>query len=172
MPRTREHSQPTRQLYATIREDIYLAAKAKATELRLPLRRFIEDALELAIAGGAAAQAPSEARPQAASPAQPSVWDDQYLAAQARQPLGAPVELSADEARRVALSVFQSDSPPDPPRRSEPRSMWADERLHRQAQQSVGDPVELSDEDAAKIARAAFSLGDFGDDADDEVDDG
>ena len=172
MPRTREHSQPTRQLYATIREDIYLAAKAKATELRLPLRRFIEDALELAIAGGAAAQAASETSPQAASSAQPSVWDDQYLAAQARQPLGAPVELSADEARRVALSVFQADSPPDAPRRSEPRSMWADERLHRQAQQSVGDPVELSDEDAAKIARAAFSLDDFGADADDEVDDG
>ena len=172
MPRTREHSQPTRQLYATIREDIYLAAKAKATELRLPLRRFIEDALELAIAGGAAAQAPSEMPPQTASLAQPSVWDDQYLAAQARQPLGAPVELSADEARRVALSVFQVDSPPDALRRSEPRSMWAEERLHRQAQQSVGDPVELSDEDAAKIARAAFSLGDFGDDADDEVDDG
>lgn len=171
MPRTREHSQPTRQLYATIREDIYLAAKAKATELRLPLRRFIEDALELAIAGGAAAQAASETRLQAASPAQPSVWDDQYLAAQARQPLGAPVELSADEARRVALSVFQTDNPYDPPRNA-PRSMWAEERLHRQAQQSVGDPVELSDEDAAKIARAAFSLGDFGDDADDEVDDG
>ena len=171
MPRTREHSQPTRQLYATIREDIYLAAKAKATELRLPLRRFIEDALELAIAGGAAAQAASETPPQAASPAQPSVWDDQYLAAQARQPLGAPVELSADEARRVALSVFQTGNTPDPPRNA-PRSMWADERLHRQAQQSVGDPVELSDEDAAKIARAAFSLGDFGADADDEVDDG
>lgn len=171
MPRTREHSQPTRQLYATIREDIYLAAKAKATELRLPLRRFIEDALELAIAGGAAAQTPSETLPQATSPARPSVWDDQYLAAQARQPLGAPVELSADEARRVALSVFQSDSPHEQPRNA-PRSMWADERLHRQAQQSVGDPVELSDEDAAKIARAAFSLGDFGADASDEVDDG
>lgn len=171
MPRTREHSQPTRQLYATIREDIYLAAKAKATELRLPLRRFIEDALELAIAGGAAAQAPSEIPPQAASPAQPSVWDDQYLAAQARQPLGAPVELSADEARRVALSVFQTGNAPEQPRNA-PRSMWADERLHRQAQQSVGDPVELSDEDAAKIARAAFSLGDFGEDAADEVDDG
>ena len=171
MPRTREHSQPTRQLYATIREDIYLAAKAKATELRLPLRRFIEDALELAIAGGASAQAPSEARPQSPSPAQPSVWDDQYLAAQARQPLGAPVELSADEARRVALSVFQIADAPERPHNA-PRSMWAEERLHRQAQQSVGDPVELSDEDAAKIARAAFSLGDFGDDADDEVDDG
>lgn len=171
MPRTREHSQPTRQLYATIREDIYLAAKAKATELRLPLRRFIEDALELAIAGGAAAQAASEMPPQTASPAQPSVWDDQYLAAQARQPIGAPVELSADEARRVVLSVFQTGNTPEQPRNA-PRSMWADERLHRQAQQSVGDPVDLSDEDAAKIARAAFALGDFGDDADDEVDDG
>ena len=45
--------------------------------------------------------------------------------------------------------------------------------MQRQAQRAVGDPVELSDEDAAKIARAAFSLGDFGDDADGEVvDDG
>ena len=169
MPRTREHSQPTRQLYATIREDIYLAAKAKATELRLPLRRFIEDALELAIAGGAAAQVAAETPPQVAPAALPSVWDDQYLAAQARQPLGAPVELSADEARRVALSVFQGGNVAEQPQRSERRSMWAEERLQRQAQRAVGDPVELSDEDAAKIARAAFAMGDFGADAEDEV---
>ena len=171
MPRTREHSQPTRQLYATIREDIYLAAKAKATELRLPLRRFIEDALELAIAGGAAAQAASETPAQVAPAAQPSVWDDQYLAAQARQPLGAPVELSADEARRVALSVFQVGNAPERAQRSERRSMWAEERLQRQAQRAVGDPVDLSDEDAAKIARAAFAMDDFGADAEDEVED-
>lgn len=171
MPRTREHSQPTRQLYATIREDIYLAAKAKATELRLPLRRFIEDALELAIAGGGVAQATSETQPQASAQAQPSVWDDQYLAAQARQPLGAPVELSADEARRVALSVFQGGNAPESPQRGERRSMWAEERLQRQAQRAVGDPVDLSDEDAAKIARAAFAMGDFGADAEDEVED-
>ena len=172
MPRTREHSQPTRQLYATIREDIYLAAKAKATELRLPLRRFIEDALELAIAGGTVAQAVAETQPQAAPAAQPSVWDDQYLAAQARQPLGAPVELSADEARRVALSVFQTGNEPEQAQRNSRRSMWAEEGLQRQAREAVGAPVELSDEDAAKIARAAFAMGDFGADADDEVDDG
>ena len=159
--------------YATIREDIYLAAKAKATELRLPLRRFIEDALELAIAGGGmAAQAVAETPEQAAPAAQPSVWDDQYLAAQARQPLGAPVELSADEARRVALSVFQAGNASERPQRSERGSMWAEEGLRRQAREAVGAPVELSDEDAAKIARAAFAMGDFGADASDEVDDG
>ena len=43
-----------RQIYATVREDLYLAAKSRATELRMPLRRFIEHALELALSDHAA----------------------------------------------------------------------------------------------------------------------
>ena len=160
MPRTKEHSLPTRQLYASIREDIYLAAKAKATELRLPLRRFIEDALEAAIHGGAIGRHPPEApTPLDATPAQPSVWDDQYIGAQARQPLGAPLELSEDEARRVALSAFD---PADPP--AQPISVWKQERLYRQTQRDVGAPVDLPDEDAAQLLRAALERGGFDED--------
>ena len=36
---------PTRQLFAKIREDVYLDAKAKSAELRVPLREFLENAL-------------------------------------------------------------------------------------------------------------------------------
>ena len=50
LPRAR-NNQPTRQLYAQIREDVYLAAKARAAEMRVPLREFIESALESALSG-------------------------------------------------------------------------------------------------------------------------
>ena len=36
----------TRQVYASIREELYIAAKSKALELRMPMREFIEHALE------------------------------------------------------------------------------------------------------------------------------
>lgn len=137
-----------------------MAAKAKATELRLPLRRFIEDALEAAIQGGAIARTPSDApTPIDATPAQPSVWDDQYIGAQARQPLGAPLELSEDEARRVALSAFDAVEPP-----AQPVSVWEQERLYRQTQRDVGAPVDLPDEDAAQLLRAALERGGFDED--------
>ena len=155
MARTKEHSQPTRQIYASIREDVYLAAKARATELRLPMRRFIEDALADAISAGsstptglAGSQSSPERRP-------PSIWDDQYLEAQGRQPLGSPLNLSEDEARRVALGAFEhaaefEDRPAAPP---------APDRIQSHATGFVGDPVELSDEDAAQIARDVLSFG-------------
>lgn len=154
MPRTKEHSLPTRQLYASIREDIYLAAKARAAELRLPMRRFIEDALANAVSGDADDASilyeTSQNTPLRAS----SVWDDQYLDVQARQPLGAPLNLSEDEARRVALGAFELAnesvelSPPPRP-----------ERLESRARGYVGDPVELSDDDAEQIAREALMFG-------------
>ena len=150
MPKVREHSQPTRQIYASIREDIYLAAKTRAAELRLPMRRFIEDALELAINPNSA-PAPDAVDATPAAPT--SIWDDQYIDAQARQPLGAPLALSEDEARRVALGAFGAGD-----------YAIADdrERLEHREQGDVGDPVEMSDEDAEKIAREAFSFGAIG----------
>ena len=51
MPRQKS-SVPTRQLYAQIREDLYLGAKARAAEMRVPLRTFLENALEMALNGG------------------------------------------------------------------------------------------------------------------------
>lgn len=153
MSRTREHSLPTRQLYASIREDIYLAAKSRAAELRLPMRRFIEDALVDAISLDEDGVSKYDESLLKTTPRLPSVWDDQYLQAQARQPLGAPLNLSEDEARRVALGAFHAASEP-----SEPAATALPQRLEGQARGRVGDPVELSDEDAEQIAREALTF--------------
>ena len=158
MPRTREHSQPTRQIYASIREDVYLAAKARATELRLPMRRFIEEALANAISADNSTQ--TELAGSEISPEQrpPSIWDDHYLEAQARQPLGAPLNLSEPEARRVALGAFENAAEfEELPIPSVPG------RLQSHATGYVGDPVELSDEEAARIARDVLTFGPPGD---------
>ena len=157
MPRTREHSQPTRQIYASIREDVYLAAKARATELRLPMRRFIEEALANAIS--AESSTLTELTGSRFLPEQrpPSVWEDQYLDAQARQPLGSPLNLSEEEARRVALGAFvhaaEFEYQPVPS---------APDRIQSHAVGYVGDPVELSDDDAAQIARDVLMFGSRG----------
>lgn len=154
MPRTKEHSQPTRQIYASIREDVYLAAKARATELRLPMRRFIEEALANAINADRStltkltgAQISPEHRPL-------SVWDDQYLETQARQPLGSPLDLSEDEARRVALGAFEYASELE----GQPISSMRNS-IQSHGIGYLGDPVELSDEDAAQIARDVLLFG-------------
>ena len=44
MPREKNNV-PTRQLYAQIREDLYLGAKSRAAEMRVPMREFIERAI-------------------------------------------------------------------------------------------------------------------------------
>ena len=152
MPRTREHSEPTRKLYADIREDIYLAAKSRAAELRVPMRRFVEDALTNAISDNFAPL--SESSDVAAAPVEPSVWDDHYLSAQANQPLGAPIGLSDDEARRVALGAFDFIDNINAPTHDSDSN-----RPEFQAQGRVGDPVDFSDEDAAHLARAALMFG-------------
>lgn len=97
MPREK-NTQPTRQLYAQIREDIYLASKARAAEMRVPLREFIEDALESALNG----ENPRTDEPR-------SVWDDEYLGMQLRQPLGSPVELTTEEAKAIVREALQSE---------------------------------------------------------------
>jgi len=101
----------TRQIYASVREDLYLAAKARATELRMPLKEFVEMALDLALS-----------RPDQPSPSlvsDPSVWDDEYLRMQAEQPVGSPVELSREEAQRVIKDAFGSGSDPQDGDRSQ-----------------------------------------------------
>ena len=87
----------TRQIYASVREDLYLAVKAHAAELRMSLREFVEHALELALTGQSKA-----------APVAPSIWDDEYIGMQTRQPLGSPVELTREEAGRVARSGFRA----------------------------------------------------------------
>ncbi len=100
MPRQR-NAEPTRQLYAQIREDLYLAAKARAAEMRVPLRIFLENALTNALEGNDAGQ-------DAPPPQPPSVWDDEYLSMQRRQPVGSPVELTENEASAVVLDAIRS----------------------------------------------------------------
>ena len=98
MPREKVN-QPTRQLYAQIREDIYLASKARAAEMRVPLREFIESALESALNGGDS-QVTNSSR---------SVWDDEYLGMQLRQPFGSPVELTSDEAKAILQEAVTAE---------------------------------------------------------------
>ena len=158
MPRTREHSLPTRQIYASIREDIYLAAKKRTAELQIPMRRFIEDALAMAIAAADTDDGARLIDDAAASEAQrqpPSLWDEQRIGAQVRRPLGAPVDLPDDDARRLALGAFPASS-------AEPPGS-VQERLDCQIQVSgdVGDPVDISDEDAVRAAIGAFDFGTY-----------
>ncbi len=97
----------TRQIFASVREDLYLAAKARAAELRIPLREFVELALDLTLSG----QVVSEAEERN----EPSVWDDEYLGMQAEQPVGSPVELTKEEAKRVAMAAFGASPTDDAP---------------------------------------------------------
>ena len=95
MPRQKQEG-PTRQLYAAIREDLYLAAK---TELRIPLREFLERAIELALNG--------DARPVSVQQTSVrTIWNDEYILMQADQPIGSPVELTDEEARAIAKDAF------------------------------------------------------------------
>ena len=98
MPRQKQVG-PTRQLYAAIREDLYLAAKAKSTELRIPLREFLEQAIELALDGGARSVGVQQTSAR-------TIWNDEYIVMQADQPIGSPVELTDEEARAIAKDAF------------------------------------------------------------------
>lgn len=106
MARARQE-EDRRQIYASIREDIYLAAKARATELRVPLRQFLEMALEVVLAAG---DQPAGLPETPASP-----WNDEYLDMQTRQPLGSPVQLTKEEAQKVVRASFGALAPTRPP---------------------------------------------------------
>lgn len=97
MPREKSNV-PTRQLYAQIREDLYLGAKARAAEMRMPLREFIEYALAAALSGDGQSPAAATSR---------SVWDDEYLSMQARQPFGSPVELTDEEVKSILREAVE-----------------------------------------------------------------
>ena len=98
---------PTRQIYASIREDVYLAAKAKAAELRMPMKSFIEQALLLALSGQGDLQQSQGSTTVPLNP--PSIWEDEYLRMQASQPVGSPVELSEEEAAEIVRASFGSE---------------------------------------------------------------
>jgi len=95
---------PTRQLFANIDEEIYLNAKSKAASERLPMRTIIEQALFLYLAQDSS---PLPSDDQEGSPGlNKTVWDDEYIGMQVNQPLGSPVELTELEAERIAREAF------------------------------------------------------------------
>ena len=100
MPKEK-NPQPTRQLFAKIREDVYLDAKAKSAELRVPLREFLENALISALR-----DEPESPQPPPAAPPR-SIWDDEYLSMQSRQPFGSPVELTGEEAAAILQDAIK-----------------------------------------------------------------
>lgn len=98
MPRQKQEG-PTRQIYATIREELYLSAKARAAQLRIPMREFLEQALEQALTG-------ERSLVEAPSAGNRSVWNDEYISMQAQRPVGSPVELTEEEARAIASDAL------------------------------------------------------------------
>ena len=89
----------TRQLFASIEEGLYLSAKSRAAELRIPMRVFIERALELALELD---NTPSNHSNHDKHP----IWKDEYLKIQSQQPIGSPVELTSDEATSIISATF------------------------------------------------------------------
>ena len=97
----KKSAEPTRQIFANIREDIYLLVKSKSAEDRLSMREILEKSL-LMYLGSDMGVIESDS----ASTSSSTVWDDEYLGMQAGQPVGTPIELSEDEAKRIALEAF------------------------------------------------------------------
>ena len=69
----------TRQVYASIREELYIAAKSRALELRMPMREFIEHALEKTLNLEIDATSHSTLAEDEESNRKRSLWDDPYL---------------------------------------------------------------------------------------------
>ena len=97
----KKSDEPTRQIFANIREDLYLLVKSKSAEDRLSMREILEKSL-LMYLGSDMGVIESDSSSTSSS----TVWDDEYLGMQAGQPVGTPIELSEDEAKRIALEAF------------------------------------------------------------------
>ena len=91
---------PSRQLFAKINENVYLAAKNRAAQQRISMRELLEEALEFIMYDECLEVTPSSYRNS-------TVWDDEYLQMQADRPIGSPLELSEDEAKDVARRAFE-----------------------------------------------------------------
>ena len=100
-----DESKNTRQVFANIDEELYLAAKARAAEMRVPLRELMEIALTqmLGVDEGIQNEESFEQKSN-------SIWDDEYLKMQSKQPIGSPVEFSKEEAAKVVKAAFGSKS--------------------------------------------------------------
>ena len=99
MPR-RKNEGPTRQIFANIREDIYIKAKSKATEQRLSMRDILEKSLSLYL------DIPDNMNAETHNSAD-SVWDNSTISIQVNEPLGSPIDISEEEAKRIAREAFE-----------------------------------------------------------------
>jgi len=98
MPR-RKNEGPTRQIFANIREDIYIKAKSKAAEQRLSMRDILEESLSLYLNISTQEDDIFELKD--------SVWGDTNISIQVNEPLGSPVDVSEEDARRIAREAFE-----------------------------------------------------------------
>jgi len=94
---------PTRQLFAKIDETLYLKAKAKSAESRMSMREILEESLELYLAYESSNRTEQS---DTTTQAETSIWQDEYLNRQADRPVGAPIELSEEEAKEIARKAF------------------------------------------------------------------
>ena len=99
MPR-RKNEGPTRQIFANIREDIYIKAKSKATEQRLSMRDILEKSLSLYL------DIPDNMNSETRNSAD-SVWDNSTISIQVNEPLGSPIDISEEDAKRIAREAFE-----------------------------------------------------------------
>ena len=96
---------PSRQLFAKINENVYLAAKNRAAQQRISMRELLEEALELYLRSDVS-ESPDFSGDRS-SYRNSTVWDDEYLQMLADRPIGSPLELSEDEAKDVARRAFE-----------------------------------------------------------------
>ncbi|MBS20164.1 MAG: hypothetical protein CL733_03970 [Chloroflexi bacterium] len=99
MPR-RKNEGPTRQIFANIREDIYIKAKSKATEQRLSMRDILEKSLSLYL------DMPDNVSVEVNNSVD-SVWDNSTISIQVNEPLGSPIDISEEDAKRIAREAFE-----------------------------------------------------------------
>ena len=96
---------PSRQLFAKINEDVYLAAKNRAAQQRISMRELLEEAIELYLRSDVAES--TDFSGDRLSDRNSTVWDDEYLQMQADRPIGSPLELSEEEAKDIARRAFE-----------------------------------------------------------------
>lgn len=96
---------PSRQLFAKINEDVYLAAKSRAAQQRISMRALLENALTLYLSSDSPEIPNLESLELSGNKS--TVWDDEYLRMQAERPIGSPLELSEEEAKDVARRAFE-----------------------------------------------------------------
>ena len=96
----RKNEGPTRQIFANIREDIYIKTKSKATEQRLSMRDILEKSLSFYL------DIPIESD-ETLVPSKNSIWNDSNISIQVAEPIGSPLDVSEEDARRIAREAFE-----------------------------------------------------------------